>query len=403
MSDRRGRTRPGDLFPDALPDLAEGLARMPELLRRILPLKEKHRKVLAGGVRRLSAFLTVERDKLPSDYMTRPEYLAAYLHYFLPWNIYRQGRLLQGLDFSLSPDSTILDFGSGPLTFLQALWLARPHMRRNHYTYVGFDRSESGLKAGRKLFEGLGGPEGQKWTVRTERQLGAARKSGPADLIVAANFINELSPPRSGPGQDFAAEDALLQRWDSLLKPDAAILVIEPGTRSSARQLFRLRQSALATGWVAAAPCPQQGECAMPGIRSGSWCHFNFTPSDIPEWLFKFSRKVKLPKDRASLSFLLLTRGQNCPVKIATAPRPKTGEGLVRVISETFDLPDQKQGRYGCSGKGLVLLENMKTQHSGPQPGDQLTITWPASPRKDAKSKALIIPATEEKPEVSDG
>ncbi len=394
MSGSHHRNRPGALFPSADPELARGLARIPDLLREILPMKEKHRKQLATGVRRLSGFLTTDRDSLPADYMTRPEYLAAYLHYFMPWNIYRQARLLQGLDFSLKPGSTILDFGSGPLTFLQAMWLTRPHMRTGEYKYVGFDRSEPALKAGRKLFEGLAGDAGRTWKVQTERQLSAARKSGPADLIVAGNFINELNPPRSAHGEEVSAEDVLLQRWSSLLKPDAAILVIEPGTRSSSKQLVRLRESALAVGWKVVAPCNHAGACAMPGNRGGAWCHFNFSPVDIPEWLFKFSRKVKLPKERASLSFLLLTRGDTPPIKTVKAPRPAAGEGLVRVISETFDLPEHQMGRYGCSDRGLVLLQSPKNNMPGPQPGDLLRITWPAKPQKDMKSKAIIVPAT---------
>ena len=394
MSTPFDRNRPGALFPNADPELARGLALIPDLLQGILPMKEKHRNLLATGVRRLSGLLTTERENLPPDYMTRPEYLAAYLHYFMPWNIYRQARLLQGLDFSLTPNATILDFGCGPLTFLQAMWLTRPHMRENQYRYVGFDRSEPVLKAGRKLFEGLAGAGFKGWNVQTERQLGAARKSAPADLIVAGNFINELNPPRSAHGEEVSAEDLLLQRWGELLKPDAAILVIEPGTRSSSKQLVRLRESALAVGWKVVAPCAHAGDCAMPGNRGGAWCHFNFIPVDIPEWLFKFSRKVKLPKERASLSFLLLVRGETPPIKTVTPPRPAEGEGLVRVISESFDLPENQMGRYGCSNRGLVLLQNPKTHQLGPQPGDLLMIKWPARPRKDLKSKGLIIPAS---------
>ncbi len=395
MSPAPGKSRPGDLFPDASDELVAGLAKMPELLSKALPLRDKHRRALASGVRRLSTFLTVERDNLPPDYMNRPEYLSAYLHYFFPWNIYRQGRLLQGLDFSLKPDSTILDFGSGPLTFLQALWLTRPHMRKNSYKYIGFDRSDPGLKVGRKIFEGLAGTEGKNWKVHTERQLGDARKSAPADFIVAGNFINELNPARSAKDTEQTSEEILLQRWDALLKEDAAILVVEPGTRSSSKQLVRLREAALGKGWQVASPCTHASECAMPGSRSGSWCHFNFQPYDIPEWLFKFSRKVKLPKERASLSFLLLVRGKDCPVKIITPPTRDNSEGLVRVISETFDLPDFKQGRYGCGQKGLVLLQNDKTPHPGPQPGELLTVKWSAKSEKDPKSGAIIIPSTQ--------
>ncbi len=394
MSTGRGKNNPGHLFPDINRELTTGLANLPNLLRTAHPMKEKHRKALPTGIRRLSTLLTMEKENLPPDYMTRPEYLSAYLHYFMPWNIYRQGILLQGLDFSLKTDSTIIDFGSGPLTFLQALWMTRPHMRTNNYRYVGIDRSEPAMKIGRKLFEGLAGSGAEGWKIRTERQLGAAKKSGPADLIVAANFINELGSPRSAAGSDVSAEDILLQRWEGLLKADSAILIIEPGTRLAGRKLTLMRQAALDRGWKVAAPCTHAQECAMPGTRGGPWCHFNFTPRDIPEWLFLFSRKVKLPKERASLSFLLLIRGEKCPVKILPLPKRPEKEGLVRVISETFNLPDFQQGRYGCSERGLVLLQNRKVPHPGPQPGELLTITWPASPQRDAKSKALIIPAS---------
>lgn len=386
------RSNPGDLFPPAAKDLLKGLSELPDLLRKILPMKEKHRRALAGGVRRLSGFLTVERDSLPHDYMARPEYLAAYLHYFLPWNIYRQGRLLQGLDLSVKPDAVIMDFGAGPLTFLNALWLSRPHLREHSFRYFAFDRSDPALKVGRGIFGDLSRATKHAWEVRTERQLGAARRHGPADMIVAGNFINELSPPRGAKGEETSAEEALISRWGGLLKDDAAILVIEPGTRASARQIVRLRAVALAMGWQVAAPCTHAGTCPVPGIRGSAWCHFNFTPGDIPEWLFKFSRKVGLPKERASLSFLLLTRGENPPVRHARVAQPAGDEGPVRVISEEFELPGEMRGRYGCGGRGMVLLQDRSREGFGPPPGALLRVQWPANPVRDPKSKALIVP-----------
>lgn len=393
MSSGGRRPFPGDLFPPAADDLLAGLNGLPELLQELMPLKEKHRRALAGGVRRLSAFLTVERDKLPHDYMARPEFLSAYLHYFLPWNIYRQGRLLQGLDLSIRPDSVIMDFGAGPLTFLNALWLTRPHLRRHGFRYFAFDRSDPALKVGRGLFKALSEGQPDGWQVRTERQLGAARRHGPADLVVAGNFINELAPPRGSGGEEASAEEVLLSRWEALLKDEAAILVIEPGTRASARQLVRLRATALAQGWNVAAPCTHAGTCPMLGNRGGSWCHFNFKPGDIPEWLFKFSRKVGLPKERASLSFLLLTRGEDPPVRHIAVARPRGDEGPVRVISEPFELPGGLQGRYGCSERGMVLLQDRGLADSGPPPGSLLRVKWPAHPNRDPKSRALVIPA----------
>lgn len=389
-------TGPPTLFPAPSLVLGEGLGRLQGEIARAFPLKAKHRAVLPGSVRRLSAFLTVEREKLPPDYMTRPEYLAAYLNYFLPWNIFRQGRLLQGLQLDLDEGARILDLGAGPLTFLQALWLARSELRTRSLDYTAVDRSESGLKAGRAIFNGLAGEEAGRWTIHTSRSL-SARGRGRADLLVAANFINELDDDDRGRVRRQAAEDEvatpedrLLERWEAQVAASGAILVIEPAMRATSRRVSRLRQAALGRGWHAAAPCPHQGDCPMPGVRGGPWCHFNFKPDGVPDWLARFSRSVHLPKERGSLSFLLLTRGENCPVRIAT-PTPVRGLMPVRAISEPFDLPEWQRGSYGCSERGLVLLQGRPGDPS-PLPGDLLLARWPEEPRKDAKSGAWILP-----------
>lgn len=390
------------LFPAPGRSLSEGLAALDSILRHVLPLKAKHRAALPGGVRRLSAFLTVERENLPRDYMTRPEYLAAYLHYFLPWNIYRQGRLLEGLPLDLPAGTRILDLGAGPLTFLHALWLARPECRDREIHYEGVDRSEPGLKAGRAIFEGWPGAAQGSWKVKTSRQL-SSRSRAPADLLVAANFINELQDTGRGrQRRDLAEsgeespEDVLLERWENQVQDDGAILLIEPAMRATARRLSLLRQTALRRGWQVAAPCPHQGECPMPGRRGGPWCHFNFKPTGAPDWLVRFSRKVHLPKERGSLSFLLLTRGAGQVV--AGGPLAKQGSRHpVRVISEPFDLPGWQRGSYGCTAKGAVLLSQKKAaiqKVDPPQPGELLWALWPARPARDPKSGAIILPET---------
>jgi hypothetical protein len=391
---------PSPLFPppDAL--FQKGLTELEPLLRRVFPLKAKHRAQLPGGVRRLSAFLTVERDNLPPDYMTRPEYLAAYLNYFLPWNIYRQGRLLQGLGLNLPDNARILDLGAGPLTFLQALWMACPQLRARKLTYEGVDRAESVLKAGRHLFEEMSTGANSSWDIVTSRQL-SDRNRPRADLLVAANFINELQDPGRGrQRRDLAEageespEDSLLERWENQVAEKGAILLIEPAMRATARRLSFLREAALRRGWHLAAPCPHQATCPMPGKRGGPWCHFNFKPVGVPDWLARFSRSVRLPKERGSLSFLLLTRGMD-PAG-TTASRPGALEP-VRVISEPFDLPGWQQGSYGCTGQGVVLLSQKKAaaqRKAPPQPGELLWAQWPERPVKDPKSGAVILPET---------
>jgi ribosomal protein RSM22 (predicted rRNA methylase) len=391
-------TNQADLFPPPSSTLVKGLEGVAALLRQVLPLRPKHMAALPGAIRALSGYLTDERDQLPPDYMNQPPLLSAYLHYFLPWNLYRQGRLLEGLDLRIRPGSLVVDQGAGPLTFLLALWLARPAMRTQDLNYLGLDRSESVLKHGRQLFRLLDGAS--PWQVRTERKAAGVGRTPRADVLVLANFLNELDWAAETTTRNQADDEApatphdlLLERWERQVAPEAAILLIEPGMRASGRNLVRLRETALARGWQVAAPCPHAARCPMPGQRNTAWCHFNFVPEGAPQWLERLSQKAKLPKDRASLSFLLLTRGENPPVKVAGPGAAGPDEQWVRVVSESFDLPEWQRGRYGCSGQGLVLLQDPKSgpAAAGPRPGDLLLAQWPEKPERDHKSGAWIL------------
>ena len=379
------------LFPLPSAELLDGLAGMQRLLARVYPLKTKHKAVLPSVIRQLSDFLTSDREHLPRDYMSRPDFLGAYLNYYLPWNIYRQGRLLAGLELALKPGASVVDLGSGPLTFLQALWLSRPDLRDRELHYLAVDRSETALKTGRKLFEAM--TEGSGWTIRTDNQPVGQNKFPRADLLVMANFINEIDrAPRSGrPDEGAGKEGQLLERWEAQVAQQGAILLVEPGVRDAGRFLSRIREVALERGWSIPAPCPHAEDCPMPGLRSTPWCHFTFPTGDTPAWLSRLSTKAKLPKARASLSFLLLVRGDDPPVRIRPAKTPGKGAGVVRVISEGFDLPNGKIGRYGCAEKGLILLENPRSVW-GPVPGSEITVGWPATDRRDRKSGGLIVP-----------
>lgn len=385
------------LFPPPSAELLDGLAALPRALSAAFPLKTKHKAALPGGICKLSDFLTIDRENLPRDYMTRPEFLAAYLHYFLPWNIYRQGRLLMGLDLALKPGVRIVDLGAGPLTFLHALWLTRPGLREQELDYLAIDRSESALKTGRKLFQSLAEESG--WTVHTDNQPAGQKKFKPADLLVMANFVNEVDrAPRSGRQEVGASKEALmLERWEAQVAANGAILLVEPGVRDAGRFLSRVREVALERGWSIPAPCPHTNKCPMPGLRSTPWCHFTFPTGDVPAWLSRLSHKAKLPKARASMSFLLMVRGEDPPVRIRPARTPGKEAGVVRVISEGFDLPNGKLGRYGCSEKGLILLENRRNEPSQ-VPGGQVIVRWPEKPLRDQKSGGWVVPLNPVRP-----
>ncbi len=236
--------------------------------------------------------------------------------------------------------------------------------------------------------------------MRTERKLVGTGRQLRADVLVMANFLNELETSgdqrrrsRERDEDEATTHELLVERWENQVAPSAALLLIEPGTRSSGRNLVRLREAALKRGWRVLAPCPHSETCPMPGQRSTAWCHFNFQPHGIPFWLEKLSRRAKLPKERASLSFLLLVRGDDPPVRVAATAAVQGCEGWVRVVSESFDLPEWQRGRYGCSERGLVMLQDSKGGAAeGPRPGDLVPVNWPESPRQDRKSGAWILP-----------
>ena len=373
------------LLPPAPASLVQGLADFPAALQHALPLRSRHRAALPSEVARLSEWLTSARDELPRDYLSRPALLAAYLHYFLPWNLYRQGRLLAGLDLQLAAGARIVDVGAGPFTFALALWLARPDLRGVPLRYLALDRAAAVLAAGRRLWDHVA--PGAAWGVESSAQPAGARPLPAAGLLVLANVLNEIHRGGGGDADEESSPGGrLLERWAAALEPGGSVLVIEPGTRPAARRLVALRDAALAAGWRVRAPCPHGERCPQPGLGRQPWCHFGFAAERVPAWLEDLSRRAGLAKERASLSFLLLEPpGDHAPGEGATGAE-------VRVVSGTFPLAPGERGRYGCSARGLVLLVDRDDPRApGPDAGTLVRVDWPAREERDAKSGALVV------------
>lgn len=233
-----------ELFPPLDAAAQAALARLPEALARVWPLSAAHRRSLPGDVAALSRLLTETRAGLRRPYWSRPQFVSAYLYYFLPWNLVRLMRLCQGLPLPepcpggarRGLPSLLADAGSGPLTLPLALWLARPQWRALPIRVLALDSVLRPLELGRALFAALGsvldepvwdvhlvrGPletlstaaapllgRGRRRSGQTDRISGPdhAGQSGqpgqPADrarvwLVAAANALNELRPLRAG-------------------------------------------------------------------------------------------------------------------------------------------------------------------------------------------------------------
>ncbi len=363
------------LFPDITEENRVELERFGDILKKVWPLKAKHRDHLKYDIRDMSRSLTSERADRKLDYMSEARFLSPYLCYFLPWNLYRMSRLFTGLEFDIPDKAQVVDMGSGPLTSVIALWMARPHLRGRALEFTCLDRSPKSMQAGLKLFTAMAGKD-SPWRIRTIKAVFTDRIHRKADLIIAANAFNELD--WSGRVARPQAEK-LTQHLTGSTTDGGRILFIETGVRLTGRIIAEMRAAMMANGFKPIAPCPHMEECPMPATGTGApWCHFNFSVKGAPNWLQVLSNEAKLEKNGVSLNFLYLSRAGS------------TDWGGVRVISEPFGLPGG-QGQYACSQKGLTLVDYRGGQRPL-YPGQLLVPEWPAKPVVDLKSGAHLLP-----------
>lgn len=446
-------TTPRPLFsrPDAF--ARKGLAALPGILDRIMPLNGSHRRDLPLACRELSAALTTDRPALSRPYWASPRLTSAYLRYFLPWNLVRLTTLLPGLDLGGTdeiPDKPLmLDLGSGPLTFPLALWLSRPDFRSLPLTVIASDVSPHILDVGRRLLEGLREDLDPScpWTIRTMRASFSAvpgRTHGRPWLLTMGNVLNEMED-RDGqrhPGRASLAEclTGFLADAAALLLPGGRLLAVEPGTRQGGRLIAGLRRIALSSepfgperfgeeDWSdenaesekeedrnpadtpafpesspppfqPLSPCPHAGPCPMLARKSTAWCHVNAPAPDAPRALRELSRQAGLDKDSVSLSFLLLRRmPDDAPDPEDSAGRRETlrkgapGPLTARVVSDPFVLPGWPgRARYACAAPGLVLIPDSAFLPAG------CLCEVRSTPRRDAKSGAIIAPRAGKEP-----
>lgn len=381
------------LFRPVSSEVKAGLNSFPKILAKILPLNGNRRRDLPIAVAELSARLTSERAALSRPYWTSPRLVSAYMHYFLPWNLLRQTRLLASLpliapdigkeDNHTSSEAILFDIGSGPLTFPIALWLAKPQWRNIPITVVCSDNSPHILKLGREILSALAGPEspwrivlyrgGFEWVARYVRKNG-----GYPWMISAANILNEFCAFNSQ--ARFEILERIIKQIVPVMDDDKSqVLFVEPGTRLGGGIICEFREAASLYGLSAVAPCPHTNRCPLRDNRS--WCHFTFDTSGVPFWLEQLSEKAGLTKDALSLSLCLL-RKQKAPLD--------DGHDRCRVISAPMHIPGLKGlSRYACTPYGLALLENASSLPSG----SLLSFSIPEKKVIDKKSGAFIIPS----------
>ena len=354
------------LFETIPDDSKKIIENFDSLLQDIKPLNSKQLAHLPENIRELSHLLTDERGSRRMGYMNATVSLAAYVRYFMWWNLVRLAPVFSGfckndttktIFSGLTDDSVLLDIGSGPLTVPVALWLAAPELRKKKLTVYCLDYSQTALALGEEILlsvaakTSLTTPDQKLWQiVRVKGAMGTAIKRK-ADIVFCANMFNELFWDTPQPLEQVSKKytNELLP----YLKEKASAFVAEPGVPRAARFVSLLRDSLIRKGYMPLSPCPHMGLCPMDGRKGGKWCHFTLLTDDAPARLMKLSATAGIPKDRASLSFVF-----SSSVSVSGAPNTNDGtnDGMkLRIVSDSIRLNDGSSGRYACCEKGLSL------------------------------------------------
>ncbi|MCR4580024.1 MAG: small ribosomal subunit Rsm22 family protein [Treponema sp.] len=390
-------------------DAAGIIEKFDDILQNVRPLNSKQLQQLPDNIRNLSHQLTDQRASRRLGYMNETVQLISYVRYYTWWNLVRLTRLFSNLPaqaFPQSGDTTCLDLGSGPLTVVTALWLSRPELRELPLCWYCLDVSANSMQLGEDIYLSVvARTGGTPWKIiRVKGSFGTSLRQK-ANFVTCANMFNELDQASDMP-PEFQTKKYFSQLC-TYSEKNARFLLIEPGVPKAARTLSLLRDRFIKGGSVIAAPCPHAQECPMSGFKAytgskNKWCNFAFSTQDAPSRLQKLSEKAKLPKERATLSYISVIPAA---ASESNAPVPTLNQKkslFCRVTSDEFRLPHGKFGHYACSIQGLTLLQTQKAGEI--TSGDLIEVASEEKPartkktpdfsnsqKRDEKSGAIII------------
>ena len=364
----------------ALPaDAVDVLNNFDQIVQGVKPMNSRQMQNLPRDIRTLSHLLTDERESRHVSYMNATEQLSAYLRYFTWWNLVRLTRVFSNLPedaLELSDGDVMLDIGSGPLTVVTALWLARPDLRSKKLTVYSMDISQSTMAAGEDLYMSVAAkalpPDSEAdgfWKIiRVKGEIGTPIRKK-ARFVTCANMFNELYQKDHEDPEKIA--DKQFKRLIDYAEPEAAVFIAEPGMPASGRFISIMRERFIAGGYNIPAPCPHLKKCPMNGLHaryggSAKWCNFSFSTEEAPSKLLKLSESAGLPKERAVISFLFAENLNKTTVS------HKENSERIAVVSDPIMLPGYRQGFYSCSAHGMVLAINGCNRNL--KSGDILTV-----------------------------
>ena len=140
-----------------------------QIVQSVRPLNSRQIQQLPDNIKMLSHQLTDKRRERRLGYLNDNIQLSSYVRYYTWWNLVRLTRLFSNLPEESFPQENqiCLDCGTGPLTVIIALWLARPELRKHKLTWYCLDVSANSMIFGEDLYLTIAAknPEFEPWKI----------------------------------------------------------------------------------------------------------------------------------------------------------------------------------------------------------------------------------------------
>ena len=236
----------------------------------------------------------------------------AYLSYFLPLNVVRVKKVLHRIEMKEVP-SQIFDFGSGPLTGLFSLseYLSEQlgesdTIRRHDVAYIPVEKSIEATNLGKNIYNDFFSE-----STRIKFKIYDDLKSTTNPNDFGGFLIKHLRKNDEGSTLAFFSYSLV-----EMMKPNSIpdwlltfpqILIIEPSTRESSRNLLTLRKEFIKKGYHVVAPCTHQFDCPLLEESKSDWCH-DRVHFDIPTWFEKIENFLPMKNRTLTMSYLYLAK-----------------------------------------------------------------------------------------------
>lgn len=319
------------LFPEELGRALKPAA-MPAALGRLWEKLAKGRGQVAEGEKHYS-FSRAEAE--------------AYASYYLPANALKTALVLEeahllGVDV-LGDRADWLDFGTGPGTAYWGLawWSA---MRKHSLKFTGWDQSSLFTDIASRLNGRSPFPARASFIAGgKEDAIALARRIQPTHI----SFVNSIAEIYPNPSKRLEACRTLLRILGDASAKDGKpryLLIIEPGSRESSRELAELKD---ALKMPVMLPCLGERACGALA-KPTDWCHEEVA-CRFPEWLNEMGESAGLRKESVLFSYALIPVGGPGPL------------GGARVVSQRLE----RKGQVECwictsEGKKFARVQRSK-------------------------------------------